>query len=190
MPQLMSREEALELLRRNLRDEKMVKHCIAVEAIMRSLARRLGEDEELWGLIGLLHDIDYDVVNRDPRLHGLKAIEILEGRLPREALEAIALHNERNGFKSTMETAKRISVALRAADHMAGLIVATTLVMPNKKVEEVKISTLKKKFRSKDFARGVSRERIKGIEELGLSLEEFFKLSLEAVKGVAAELGL
>ncbi len=187
---MISRSEALELLRQYLKDDKMVKHCIAVEAIMRALARRLGEDEELWGLIGLLHDIDYDITNRDLKVHGLKALEILKGRLPDVAVEAIAAHNENNGFRPSIPEAERIAVALRAADHMAGLIVATALVMPNKKIAEIKIDTLKRKFRSKDFARGVNRDRIRGIERLGISLDEFFQIALEAMKSVAHELGL
>ncbi len=186
---MITREEALALLRRYLRNEKMIKHCLAVEAIMRALARRLGEDEELWGLIGLLHDIDYEVVGRDPRVHGLKALEILEGKLPRLALEAIAAHNEKNGFKPCRE-AERVVAALRAADHLSGLIVATALVMPHKRLSEVKLSTLVKKFKAKDFARGVDRARIREVEKLGISLEEFMDLGLKALQSIANELGL
>ena len=136
----MDRGEALELLKAHLKDERMVKHCVAVEAIMRALARRLGEDEELWGLVGLLHDIDYDEVGRDPSRHGLEALRILEGKLPRHALEAIAAHNEHNGFRAG-SGAERLLHALRAADHASGLIVATALVMPGKKLAEVKPET-------------------------------------------------
>lgn len=187
---MLTREEALTLLRQYLHDDKMVKHCIAVEAVMRKLAERLGENQELWGLIGLLHDIDYDVVDRDLRQHGLKALEILRDKLPQVALEAIAAHNENNGFEPSTEEAKKIAIALRAADHVAGLIVATALVMPHKKINEIKLSTLKRKFRSKDFARGVSRERILGIEMLGITLEEFLQLALEAMNSISTELGL
>ncbi len=187
---MITRSEALDLLKRYLRDEKMVKHCIAVEAIMRALAKRLGRDEELWGLVGLLHDIDYDVTNRDLSRHGLEATNILRGLLPEEALKAIACHNENTGVEPETEEGKTMCIALRAADHMSGLIVATALVMPNKKIEEIKLSTLKRKFKSKDFARGVKRERILGIEKLGIPLDEFMQLALEAMKGIARELGL
>jgi len=183
------REEAFSLLRSHLRDERMVKHCVAVEAIMRALARRLGEDEELWALVGLLHDIDYDEVGRDPSRHGLEALRILEGKLPRHALEAIAAHNERNGFRAGSE-AERLLHALRATDHASGLIVAAALVMPGKRLAEVKLETLLRKFKQKDFARGVSRDRIKEIELLGLGLEEFLALALDAMENVAEELGL
>jgi len=185
----MHRDEALNLLRKYLNDEKMIKHCLAVEAIMRALARRLGEDEELWGLTGLLHDIDYDIVNRDVKVHGLKALEILKGLLPDEALDAIAAHNELNGYEPKKLNNKLIH-ALRAADHLSGLIIATALVMPNKKLSEVKVESLKRKFKSKDFARRVRRDKIKEIETVGLSLDEFFSIGLEALKNVAKELGL
>ena len=187
---MISREEALKLLREYLRDEKMIKHCLAVEAVMRALAKRLGEDEELWGLVGLLHDIDYDYVNRDLSRHGLEALKILQNKLPEEALQAIAGHNEHNGFVVTNEKAKKILYALRAADHASGLIVATALVMPHKKLEEVKLETLMRKFKSKDFARGVDRNRILECEKLGLKLEEFMKIALDAMKSIANELGL
>ena len=178
---------AIELL---VRDEKIVKHCLAVEAIMKALAKRLGGDEKLWGLIGLLHDIDYDLTNRDLRVHGLKALEILDGKLPRVALEAIAAHNENNGFKPTIKEAERIVHALRASDHLSGLIIATALVMPNKKLSEVKVKSIRKKFKTKDFARGISRDRIREVEELGISLDEFFEIGLKALQGIAEELGL
>ncbi len=187
---MISRDQAFELLKSNLRDPKMVNHCIAVEAIMRKLARRLGEDEELWGLVGLLHDIDYDLTGRDEKKHGLLALEILRDKLPEEALEAIAAHNEHNGFKPSLENSVKIARALRAADHLSGLIIATALVMPNKKISEIRVKSLKKKFKSKDFARSIDRDRIREIEELGLSLDEFFEIGLEALREIAGELGL
>ncbi len=188
---LMTREEALNLLKQYLKDERMVKHCLAVEAIMRALARRLGEDEELWGLVGLLHDIDYEVVGKDLSKHGLVgANEVLKGKLPQHALEAIAGHNELTGVKPSTPEAEKLLHALRAADHMSGLIIATALVMPSKKLAEVKPKSVKKKFKSKDFARGVSRDRIREIEKLGIDLNEFITLSLQALKNIADSLGL
>lgn len=187
---MIEREKALQLLREHLKDDKMVKHCIAVEAIMRALARRLGEDEETWGIIGLLHDIDYDEVGRDLKLHGLRAMEILREHLPEELLRVIACHNENTGIEPESEEGKRMCIALRAADQISGLIVATALVMPSRKIEEIKLSTLRRKFKSKDFARGVRRDRIVAIESLGLSLDEFMQLALDAMKRVAHELGL
>jgi len=186
----MNREEALRLLMSYLKDEKMIKHCLAVEAVMRALAERLGEDVELWGLVGLLHDVDYDLVNRDPKRHGLEAMRILSNKLPREAVEAIAAHNEHNGYRPETEGAERLAHALRAADHVSGLIVATALVMPGKKLSEVRLKSLRRKFKQKDFARGIDRSRIRECELLGISLEEFLQLALDAMKAIAGDLGL
>ncbi|MEM0015110.1 MAG: HDIG domain-containing protein [Zestosphaera sp.] len=187
---MVSRAEAYDLLTRHLKDERMIKHCIATEAIMRALAKKLGENEGMWGLVGLLHDIDYDYVGRDPLKHGLGALELLKGVLPDHALEAIAMHNDRNGFRSPSEAAVRLSHALRASDHLSGLIVATALVMPGKRLSEVKVESVMKKFKAKDFARNIDRNRILEIEKLGLSLEDFLSVGLEALNGVAGELGL
>lgn len=187
---VVTRAEAYNLLTQYLKDERMVKHCIATEAIMKVLAKKLGEDEELWGLVGLLHDVDYDYVGRDPLKHGLSALLILKGVLPEYALEAIAMHNDRNGFKTSSEAAVRLSHALRASDHLSGLIIATTLVMPGKKLSEVRVESISRKFKAKDFARSVDRSRILEIEMLGLSLEEFFSIGLEALNNIAEELNL
>ncbi|RLI09873.1 phosphohydrolase [Candidatus Bathyarchaeota archaeon] len=153
---------------------------------MRALARELGEDEELWGLTGLLHDLDYEETKGDFSRHGLRSAELLEGKLPQEALHAIMAHNDLTGVKPE----GKLDLALRAADALSGLIVATALVMPNKKLAEVKLSTLRKKFKAKDFARGADRDRIRLCEQLGLSLERFLELGLEAMKAIASDLGL
>ncbi len=154
---------------------------------MRKLAERLGGDPELWGLVGLLHDLDYEETRENFRLHGVKAAERLEGKLPEEALEAIRAHNELTGYSSD----SKLTLALKVADRVSGLIIATALVMPNKRLEEVKISSLKKKFKQKDFARSVNREEILTFAgKLKLGLEELLALSLEALKPIGGELGL
>ena len=183
----MDKDEALRLVEENVSDRRIVLHMIAVSAIMRALARYLDEDEEEWGLVGLLHDIDYERTKADPARHGLEAENILKGRVSEEVLRAIKAHNfENTGVKP--ET--RLENALIAADAVSGLIVASALVMPHKRLEEVRVETLEKKFRQKDFARRVSRERIMFCEKLGLSREKFFELALEALKGISGELGL
>ncbi len=174
------------MLRKFVKNERLLKHMIAVEAIMRKLAERLGEDVELWGLVGLLHDVDYELTQSDPRRHGLVAAEILRDKLPEHALRAIMAHNIETGIQDD----SRLAVALRAADAVSGLIVATALVMPGKKLSEVKLDTLKRKLRQRDFARGVRREQIYECEKLGLSLDEFLSLSLQALQEVASVLGL
>ena len=180
------RNEALQLLKKYIKNEKMIKHMLAVEAIMRALAKKLKEDEDLWGITGLLHDIDYEVVGKDLSKHGLVSAEILKDKLPEDVLKAIMAHNELTGVKCDSP----LAIALRAADQVSGLIIATALVMPNKKLEEVKVSSLKKKFKQKDFARGVKRDRIKLIEKLGIKLDEFLEIALRALQGIHEELGL
>ncbi len=183
---MITRDEALKLIREHVKNEKLIKHMIAVEAIMRELAKRLGEDEELWGLVGLLHDIDYEMTKSQMERHGIVGAEMLKDKLPEEALEAIRAHNEKTGHEPKTKLAK----ALIAADNVSGLIVAAALVMPHKKLEEVKLDTLKRKFKDRAFARGANREKIKLCEEIGLSLEEFLELSLNALKKISHELGL
>ncbi|MCD6420846.1 MAG: HDIG domain-containing protein [Thaumarchaeota archaeon] len=183
----MDRGEALKLVEENVSNRKIVLHMIAVSAIMKALARHFGEDEEEWELVGLLHDIDYERTKANPARHGLEAENILKGRVSEEVLRAIKAHNfENTGVKP--ET--RLENALIAADAVSGLIIASALVMPHKRLEEVRVETLEKKFKQKDFARSVSRERIMFCEKLGLSREKFFELALQALKEISGELGL
>lgn len=183
---MITRAEALERIRRHVKNERLVKHMIAVSAIMRGLAQHLGGDPDLWELVGLLHDIDYEEVGGDMKRHGLLSAEMVSDVLPEEALHAIRAHNELTG----VEAKSPMDIALIAADALSGLIVATALMMPDKKVATVKIRSLKRKFKDKSFARGVDRSRIRRCEELGLTLEEFFDLGLKAMREVSEELGL
>jgi len=184
---MLERDEALKLVREKVDDERYVKHMLAVEAIMRGLAKRMGEDEDLWGLTGLLHDLDYVETEGDMSRHGKVTVEIIGNMVPEEVSHAILAHNE-EGTGVTPKT--KLDKALIAADAISGLIIATALVMPNKRLSEVKVKSVRKKFKSKDFARGVSRERIIVCEELGLELSEFIEIALESMKEIAGELGL
>ena len=183
---MISRGEALNLLSRYIKDKRLIKHCLAVEAIMREIAEKLNEEVEVWGLTGLLHDIDYEVVSGDMGKHGLEAVNIVEDKIPSNALEAIKSHNERLGIVSN----SKISKALKAADHLSGLIIATALVMPNKRLSEVTVKSLMKKFKQEDFASGVDRLRIQTCIEVGLTLEEFIKIGLEALQKIHLDLDL
>ena len=184
---MMSREEAIRLVGENVSNEKIVLHMIAVSAIMKALARRLGGDERLWELVGLLHDIDYEMTRRDPKRHGLEAESILGDRVPSEVIRAIKAHNfENTGVAPESDLEK----ALIAADAVSGLVIASALVMPSKKLEEVRVETLERKFKQKDFARNVSRERIRFCEQLGIPLREFLEISLNALKEISSDLGL
>ncbi len=169
-----------------MRNERFVKHVIAVEAIMLKLAGELGEDEELWALAGLLHDADYELTKSQVEKHGLLAAEILKNKVPENVLRAIKAHNPRTGY----EPQTKMEKALVAADAVSGLLVACALVMPSKKIAEVKVGTVTKKFKAKDFARRVDRKRILMREEMGLTKERFFEIALESLKEIAEDLGL
>lgn len=183
---MIGRREALQLVDSHLKSEKLKKHVIAVEAIMRGLADRLGGDPEIWGLTGLLHDLDYETTINNFEKHGIITAELIKDKVPVEIVDAIRAHNEYTGFKCE----SKLATALKIADQLSGLIVATALVMPSKSLEEVKIKSLKKKFKQKDFARSVRRDKILLCEKLGLSLEEVFKIGLESMLKVRRELGL
>ncbi len=169
----------------SVKNENLKKHMIAVAAIMRKLASLLGENEKTWYYAGLLHDIDYEIVS-DMKEHGKKSAEMLKDFLPQEALHAIMAHNEMTG----VEAETKFDFALRASDAIAGLVVAAALVMPDKKVKSVTVKTLKNKFKDKSFARRVDRSRIMECEKIGISLEEFFSIAIDALKEVSNQIGL
>lgn len=183
----MTREEALKAVKANVKNRNTVNHMLATEAIMRALARRFGEDEEEWGLAGLLHDIDLELTNADMKVHSKPAAEMAREMGGSEAMvHAILTHNEAHGV--TRES--KMDKALYCTDPITGLIVATTLVRPDKKLETVRVKSIRKKFKDKAFAAGASREQMRLCSELGLELEEFMELSLEAMQGIAADIGL
>lgn len=183
----MRREEALALVKKRVSRRNWVNHMLAVEAIMRGLAERFGEDGEKWGLLGLLHDVDFEETENAPDRHGLRAEEMLKGNVPEDVLRAIKAHNhEHTGVKPE----SRMEKALIAADAVSGLIVASALVMPSKKVGEVTVETLLKKFKQRDFARGVDRTRVGVHEEINLSREEFFEIALNSLKRIGDSIGL
>jgi putative nucleotidyltransferase with HDIG domain len=184
---LQSREEALELIRKHISKKNVVYHMIAVEYIMRCTARHLGDDEDTWGLVGLLHDIDYEKTEATPEKHTLVAEEILKGQVSDQTIRSIKAHNARfTGVNPDTEMEK----ALVACDAISGLLIACALVMPSKKIEDVKVETIAKKFKDKDFARGADRERIMMCEQLGIPKEQFFGIALEGLKAAGAQIGL
>ena len=184
----MTREEAFHLLKENLQNQNLIKHCLAVEAIMRALACHLNQDEEKWGLTGLLHDIDYEKVKNNMSQHSLVGAKMLEELgLSKDICQAVKVHNEAHGIppKTLLEK------ALFVTDPLTGLIVAATLVLPSKKITDLKPENVLNRFKEKSFARGANREIIKKSEELlNLSLEEFVQIGLEAMQGISNELEL
>ena len=181
------RERAWGLLTEFTQSESLRKHALAVEACMRAYARKMGGDENLWGVVGLLHDFDYE---KWPSLddHPYKGNEILKERgYSNEVRRAIMSHAEYTGV--TRET--RMERALFACDELAGFITACALVKPGKSLAEVEAKSVRKKMKDKAFARSVSRDDIvQGAADLGIDLEEHIAFCIEAMKGVAQALGL
>ncbi len=183
-----SRQQALGLLHDKVKNEKMIWHSLASEAVMRALARRLGRDEVQWGLAGLLHDIDVEITGGDLSIHGLEAEKILsEEGIDPEIIEAIKMHNEEShGMKRESE----FHHALAAGETITGLIIATALIYPDRKLEGVKAKSILKRMKEKAFAASVNRDIIRECELLGLELNEFVDISLDAMKGISGEIGL
>ncbi|MBI5115136.1 HD domain-containing protein [Candidatus Poribacteria bacterium] len=181
----MNREEALELLNEHVKTKNLNKHMLAVEACMRSLAGRLGENPDEWAIAGLLHDLDYDqTVNDFPR-HGFVTEELLKDKgISPKIIDAIKAHTGHTPIVNNMD------LALYAIDPVTGLIVAAGLMHPTKKLANVDVQFIMKRFKEKRFAAGANREQIRKCEGLGLALEEFVGICLAAMQGIAGELGL
>ncbi len=183
----MTRDEAYALLKENLHNKNLIKHCLAVEAVMRKLADYFSEDREKWGLAGLLHDIDYDQTASEPEKHSLLGGEMLEEiGLDEEIIYAVKAHNAIHGLPRL----KLIDKALYASDPLTGLIVAAALIHPDKKLSSIDTDFVLNRYGEKSFARGADRDIIASCSEMGLELEEFISLSLEAMQEISKELGL
>lgn len=166
----------------------MLNHCYASEAVMRSLARHLGRDEGLWGLAGLLHDLDVEKVKGDMYDHGKETARILEElNADPQMIDAIRMHNETS---SGEKRSKEFQHALAAGETITGLIVATTLVYPDKKLASVKPKSVIKRMREKKFAASVRRENILECENIGIPLPIFVELSLNAMKDISQQIDL
>jgi putative nucleotidyltransferase with HDIG domain len=184
---MFDRESAWRLLCEYTLSESLRKHALAVEACMRAYARKLGGDVDLWGLVGLIHDFDYEKYPT-PEEHPYKGNEILQERgYSDEIRRAIMSHAEYSGVTRDTPMEK----ALFACDELAGFITACTLVKPSKSLAEVEAKSVKKKMKDKAFARSVNRDDItNGAADLGVDLEEHIAFCIDAMKGIAPELGL
>jgi len=172
---------------KNLRTENLIKHSLAVEAILEDMAKKLGENSQLWGLTGLLHDLDYDFTKNDPEKHSQITVKVLYDLLPLEAINAIKAHN----YQYTAQIPQTyLDKCLIAADAVSGLIIAAALVMPSKKLADVTPKTLMMKFKDKSFAAGCNRKRIELCEDMELELQTFLELSLNSLKRISDSLGL
>jgi len=184
----MTRDEAEGLLKNYVKNERMLDHSYAAEAILRAFARRLGRDEEKWGLAGLLHDIDIEAVGGDLTRHGIEAEKILaEAGIDPEIIDAVKMHNE---AVCGVQRSTEFQHALAAGETITGLIVATALVYPDRKIASVKVKSITKRMKEKAFAASVNRDTIRECEKIGLPLEEFVEISLGAMQGIAGRIGL
>ena len=184
----MTREEAWALLVAETPSVNLQKHMLAVEAVMRAYARRFGEDEETWGLVGLLHDLDYEKHPSQEAGHPFAGVDLLRGRgLPEPLCRAILSHADYSGVPRE----SRMEKTLFAADELSGFVIAVALVRPSRAIADVDVPSVLKKMKDKAFARAVRREDItRGAEELGVPLEEHVGVAIEALKGIASQLGL
>ncbi len=184
----MNREEAWELVQKRVSNRNLRNHMLAAEMVMGKLAEHFGEDQEQWGLAGLLHDLDYDETANDPSRHSLVAAEELEKlNVDPEIVHAVKAHNHVHGIPRDSQMDR----ALYVCDPLTGLIVAAALILPAKKLAAVTSDFVLNRFNEKGFARGANREQIKRCEpELGLSLAEFVTIGLTAMQENAASIGL
>jgi len=182
-----TREEALALLRQYNQNESLIKHAMAVEGVMRYIARKRGEDEEKWGVIGLIHDLDYE---QFPDQHCKKTEEILkENDWPEEYIRAVVSHGW--GICTDVKPESDMEKVLYAIDELTGLVVTSALVRPSKSVMDMKAKSVKKKWKQKQFAAGVDRSIIeKGAEMLGVELGELITDTIMGMRDVAEEIGL
>jgi putative nucleotidyltransferase with HDIG domain len=181
----MTRAQALDLLQLHLKNRNLVKHCLAVETCMKDFAVHFGQDPEPWALAGLLHDLDYEYTLETPEKHTEKTAELLaEYSLAAEIIHAIKAHNQR------VEPGSKMDISLLTIDPASGFIIACALMHPDKKLQSLDLLFLKKRFKEKSFAKGASREQMETCAKLGLTLDEFLQLCLQAMQKISPELGL
>jgi putative nucleotidyltransferase with HDIG domain len=186
-PDVPNRESALELFKKYNKSESLLKHALAVESVMRYMAKKAGEDEEKWGVIGLVHDLDYEMY---PDQHCTMTRKILEeNKWPDEYIRAVLSHGW--GIASDVEPVTLMEKTLYAMDELTGLVVTSALVRPSKSVMDMEARSVKKKWKDKRFAAGVDRSVIeKGAEMLGVSLDELITDCIMGMREVADEIGL
>lgn len=193
---MISREEAFKLVEKYVTTPWLKLHMRESEVIMRALAKKFDEDEEVWGISGLIHDLDYDYVGKDPKRHVVEFDKILEMEslvvgedIPEEMYHAIKSHYEEHPDIQQKRESK-LDYALSASETISGFLVACALVQPDKKISSVDVESVKKKFKKKDFAKAVRRELIYDIEKIGMLLDEFIEISLKSLREIDTEIGL
>jgi putative nucleotidyltransferase with HDIG domain len=181
----MNRAEALQLVEENLKNKNLVKHSLSVEACMREFAEKFGEDADKWGLAGLLHDLDYDYTVDDPGNHALKTAEMLKDyNLDEDIIHAVKAHCGQVELKSKMD------IALYSTDPTTGFVIACALMHPSKKLENINLKRMKKRFKVKAFAKGASREQMETCVKMGVELDDFLTTCLAAMMKIKDDLEL
>jgi putative nucleotidyltransferase with HDIG domain len=181
----MNREEAVQLLREKLTNKNLFKHSLATEACLKELAQHFGEDEASWALAGLLHDIDYEETNADPTRHGLVGAQLLETKgINEKIVRAVKVHS------GHLPPESRLDWSIFAADPLTGLIVASALMHPDKKLKSLDVDFVMRRFKEKRFAMGANREQISSCKNLGLELNEFIDICLRGMQKISDDLGL
>ncbi|MDI6839995.1 MAG: HDIG domain-containing protein [bacterium] len=177
----MKREEALKLVNSKIKSKNLIKHSLAVEAAMREIANYLKENEDVWGIAGLLHDLDYEETKDDPTRHGMRTAELLTGKVDDCVLYAIKAHSGK------VEPKSKLDIALYAIDPLTGLIVAACLMHPDKKLASLDKEFILRRFNEKRFAASVNRDQIKSCDKLGIKLELFVDLVLKGMQRINYE---
>jgi len=184
-----NRSEALEKLQEKVETDWLIKHSIASGAVMRAAAERLGGDPDAWEVLGLVHDIDFDITKDDHEQHTLLAAEWMrEWGFDETAVKAVLAHNEEGDHGMKRDTT--LDKALSSCEMITGLVVTSALVQPDKKLASVNPKSVRKKMKDKAFAKKVSREHIMQCEEIGIPISEFCELAVGAMRTVSDELGL
>lgn len=185
---ILPRKEALELLHKYVKNEKMIAHCLASEAVLRELAVHLGRNADAWAQAGLLHDLDVEVTQANAYTHGPEGAKWLaEMGVDNDITDAIGMHNE---IATGKERTSEFQHALAAGETITGLVMATALVYPDKKIASVKTKSVTKRMKEKAFAASVKRENILECELIGIPIDEFAAIAIKAMTGIADEIGL
>jgi uncharacterized protein len=187
----MTRDEAIKLLYDNMQSPNLRRHCLAVEAVMRALARHFKEDVDSWGIAGLLHDADYELTKTDTQQHTKKVVEWLSSYDTGDDIKNAILAHGWGFVEGNPQPSNKMEWSLYSCDELTGFIVAVALTRPSKQLADVTLESIKKKWRERSFAAGVDRDQVANCEaKLGIPLEEFMQIGLTAMQGIAEELGL
>jgi len=194
----MDREEAFDLVKKYIKNKNLIKHCLAVEAIIKGIAKELNKvksrskdkklfDEKKWAIAGLVHDIDYESTAKDPKNHSLVGAEILKkNNFEKDIIYAVKAHNSIHN----LPLQSKLDIALFAADPLSGLIVASALIKPEKKIKAINSQFVLNRFKEKSFARSADRNQILACERIGFTLKEFIEIALTSMQEIDKDLGL